>query len=180
MSMRQIPALGAASTRYALLRDLGHTPDTFGEIAMETLLTQLVSALQPGRPVPTKASLAELIEASAVIAREKCAARPVCGCGHAWSEHVAGRGCFECECDAIRPTPGAALPLPLLIGADITVTCPSSRYFGRRGLAVGRDGRGLLVKLAGLSERIHFERSEVDAVPRPALTNFYARNRGQR
>lgn len=179
MSMRQIPALGVASARYGLLRDLGHSPQCLGEYAMETLLTRLAEAVKPGRPAPTKAELAELVTAAADTAREKTAARPRCECGHAWTEHVAGRGCFECECDNTRPSPAADMPVPLLIGADITVTARNSCYFGRRGLAIGRDGDGLLVKLVGCSDRLRFERSEVDAVPRPALSNFYIQ-RGQR
>lgn len=179
--MRQIPALGLMATRSRLLRELGHAPGSLGEIALETLLTRLAEAILPGRPVPTKAALADLVEAAAVTAREKVAARPVCGCGHAWSEHVSGRGCFGCECDAERPSPAAGQPLPLLIGAEVVVTNPESKYFGRPGLAIARDERGLIVKPAGTGERVHFELSELDARPRPALSNHFLKSymRGQ-
>jgi hypothetical protein len=173
--MRQIPALGVAATRSRLLRELGHAPDGLGEIALETLLTRLAEATLPGRPGPTKAGLAELVEAAVVTAREKVAARPVCGCGHAWSEHRCGRGCFGCECGQDRPAPAADVPVSLLIGADIVVTDPESEWVARAGMAIARDGDGLVVKLRGLSERVTFDRSQLDARPRPALVDFYAR-----
>ncbi len=176
--MKQIPALGVAATRFRLLRDLGHTPATLAEYALETLLSQIATALQPGKPAPTKASLAELVEDAARIAREKAGARPGCPCGHRFGDHLGRAGCLECPCRAPRPG-SAPVPSRRRVGDEVLVISPTSRYFKRAGLAVAREGRGLRVQLPGTQDPVHFEQSEIALRPRPALADHTPHRRGK-
>lgn len=175
MTAIEIPMDGVARARFQLMRELGHTPDSLAEYAMETALTKLFEAVNPTAPSPTKTSLAELAQEVARIAHEKTAARPACAdCGHAAADHRSGRGCFECGCPSVwQPlAPAGAAATVHAAGAEVTVTARSSRYFGRLGLVIAREGAGVRVLLPG-GERLHFEHSELAARVRRPLANFY-------
>lgn len=164
MTTIEIPMDGVAAARFQLMRELGHVPGTLSEYAMETLLTKLAEAVQPGAPAPTKASLAELAKTAARIAHEKAGMQDACDCGHAWSDHAAHIGCFECPCPAGGPHVVQLGPVVHRVGDEVAVTCRTSRYFGRVGLALAREGRGLRVELYGTRECPHFEQSELGQV----------------
>lgn len=171
---------GVAAARFQLMRELGHVPATLSEYAMETLLTKLAEAVQPGAPAPTKASLAELARTAARIAHEKAGALDACECGHAWSDHAARIGCFDCgSCRATRPAAAQPGPAVHRVGDDVTVNSRRSKYFGRVGIAIAREGHGLVVQLRGTGERLHFEQSELGPVVGPVRAVHHSKSRGK-
>lgn len=105
MSIETAPAYLITEEAYRLRQERGHTlPETFAEIECDVLLAKFAEAIQPGRPAPTKASVAEVVIEATRIAHERAKAC-VCPCGHRYSEHLGSAGCLEsgCRCTARRP-----------------------------------------------------------------------------
>lgn len=108
MTIQKPAAMRVAEARYGLRTARGHDlPETPSEVTLDSVLTTIAELVQPGRPDPTKASLAAAVEDGARIARKQLD-EGVCSCGHRFADHVGHAGCFLCDvCKARRPQPGA-------------------------------------------------------------------------
>lgn len=179
MTTIEIPMDGVASARFQLLRELGHVPATLAEYAIETAFTKLAEAVQPGAPQPTKASLAELARTVVRIAHEKAGMQDACECGHAWSDHAAHIGCFECACPAAGPPAVQRGPVVHQLGDGVAVISRGSKYYGRVGFSIAREGHGFRVELYGTGERLHFEQSELGPVVGAVVAVRQSNSRGK-
>lgn len=180
MSVIKIPADRIANVRYHLIgHELGHDGTSPDGQALEELLTQLAALAKPGAHALTKSALADAIEETERVLKAMRTAL-VCWCGHRYGEHVGRAGCFECDvCFGSAPT--AMKPTVLhRVGDEVTVINRGSRYYARTGLAIAREGAGLVVKLDKTLERVHFEQSELGARrlwPRLMLTDQATRGK---
>lgn len=103
MSIQAFPALQVTTERAHLIQERGHAlPESLAEFECDILLAKLAEAIRPGARPPTKELLAEVVIEATRLAHERAQAC-LCRCGHRFSDHVSGRGCFECGCTNRRP-----------------------------------------------------------------------------
>jgi hypothetical protein len=96
--------------RRQLAGERGRAAKSLEELLADRLLAELTEILAPGRAL-TKEDVAQAVESAVRTAHTVARAGKCEGCGHAFGDHVAMGGCFECDCMARRPHASELAPV---------------------------------------------------------------------